>query len=68
MNSCSCGSWVDAQNACTYAPALVTKYQRRISGPLLDHIDTAQRIEFLRVDYEQLSGDRSSESQDKGQI
>ena len=40
--------------------ALVTKYQKRISGPLLDRIDT--HIEVPRVDYEKLSGDRMGET------
>jgi magnesium chelatase family protein len=35
---------------------MVTKYQKRISGPLLDRIDI--HIEVPRVDYEKLSGDR----------
>jgi len=38
----------------------VTKYQKRISGPLLDRIDI--HIEVPRVDYEKLSGDRLGES------
>jgi magnesium chelatase family protein len=37
----------------------VTKYQKRISGPLLDRIDI--HIEVPRVDYEKLSGDRMGE-------
>jgi magnesium chelatase family protein len=37
----------------------VTKYQKRISGPLLDRIDI--HIEVPRVDYEKLSGDRIGE-------
>jgi magnesium chelatase family protein len=40
--------------------ALVTKYQKRISGLLVDRIDI--RIEVPRVDYEKLSGDRVGES------
>jgi len=40
----------------TCAPAVVTKYQKRISGPILDRIDI--HIEVPRVDYEKLSGDR----------
>jgi magnesium chelatase family protein len=40
---------------------MVTKYQKRISGPMLDHVDI--RIEVLRVDYEKLSGDRMGEIQ-----
>jgi len=42
------------------APAVVTKYQIRISGPLLDRIDI--HVEVPRVDYEKLSGDRVDES------
>jgi magnesium chelatase family protein len=40
MNPCPCGYYGDSQ-VCTCF-ALVTKYQKRISGPLLDRIDTAQ--------------------------
>ena len=39
---------------------MITKYQKRISGPLLDRIDI--HIEVPRVDYEKLSGDRVGES------
>src|SRR5512138_119784 len=42
MNPCPCGFYGDSQKPCTCAHALVTKYQKRISGPLLDRIDTAQ--------------------------
>jgi magnesium chelatase family protein len=38
----------------------VTKYQKRISGPLLDRIDI--HIEVPSVDYEKLSGDRLGET------
>jgi magnesium chelatase family protein len=38
----------------------MTKYQKRISGPLLDRIDI--HIEVPRVDYEKLSTDRIGES------
>jgi len=41
---------------------VVTKYQKHISGPLLDRIDTARRIEVPRVDYEKLSGNRMCET------
>jgi len=32
---CPCGFYGDSQKPCTCAHALVTKYQKRISGPLL---------------------------------
>ena len=38
----------------------MTKYQKRIPGPMLDRIDI--HIEVPRVDYEKLSGDRMGES------
>jgi magnesium chelatase family protein len=60
MNPCPCGYYGDSQKPCTCAPAMVTKYQKRISGPLLDRIDI--HIEVPRVDYEKLSIDRISES------
>jgi len=57
---CPCGYYGDSLKPCTCAPAMVTKYQKRISGPLLDRIDI--HIEVPRVDYEKLSGNRVSES------
>jgi magnesium chelatase family protein len=51
-----CGNFSDPQKACGLAPAVVTKYQKQISDPLLDRIDI--HIEVPRVDYEKLSGDR----------
>jgi magnesium chelatase family protein len=59
---CPCGYFGDSIKPCTCAPALVTKYQKRISGPLLDRMDI--HIEVPRVDYEKLSGDRVGESSD----
>ena len=60
MNPCPCGYFSDTQKPCTRAPAVVTKYQKRVSGPLLDRIDI--HIEVPRVDYERLSGDRLGET------
>ena len=57
---CPCGYYGDTQKPCTCAQAVVTKYQKRISGPMLDRIDI--HIEVPRVDYEKLSGDRMGES------
>jgi magnesium chelatase family protein len=39
MNPCPCGYYGDPVKACTCASSTVTKYQKRISGPLLDRID-----------------------------
>ena len=60
MNPCPCGYFQDALKQCTCSNSTVTKYQKRISGPLLDRIDI--HIEVPRVDYEKLSSDRLGES------
>ncbi len=53
MNPCPCGSAGDSVRACTCAPAMVTRYQKRISGPMLDRIDI--HIEVPRVEYAKLA-------------
>ena len=60
MNPCRCGNFGDPQKACGCALAVATKYQKRISGPLLDRRDI--HIEVPCVDYEKLSGDRLGET------
>jgi magnesium chelatase family protein len=60
MNPCLCGYFGDPVKPCTCAPAVVTKYQKRISGPIIDRIDI--HVEVPRVDYEKLSNDRVGES------
>ena len=39
MNPCPCGYYNDATHECRCTQAQILKYQRRISGPLLDRID-----------------------------
>ncbi len=63
MNPCPCGYYGDMVKACTCAPSTVTKYQKRISGPLLDRIDI--HVEVPRVEYQKLSDDRLGESSDR---
>ena len=57
---CPCGYCQSTTKPCTCATATVTKYQKRISGPLLDRIDI--HIEVPSVDYEKLSGGRLGET------
>lgn len=59
MNPCPCGYYGDSQKPCTCAPSTVTKYQKRISGPMLDRIDI--HIDVPRVNYDKLSSDRLGE-------
>ncbi|MBC7812318.1 MAG: ATP-binding protein [Burkholderiales bacterium] len=46
--------------ACTCTPTMITRYQGRISGPLLDRIDL--HVDVPRVEYDKLMGDERSES------
>ena len=62
MNPCPCGYYGDPVKPCTCSQALITTYQKRISGPLLDRIDI--HIQVPRVDYEKLSDERYGESSD----
>jgi magnesium chelatase family protein len=59
MNPCPCGYYGDPVKACTCSQGTVTKYQKRISGPLLDRIDI--HIEVPRVEYDKLSDRRLGE-------
>ncbi|KAF0106380.1 MAG: magnesium chelatase family protein [Anaerolineaceae bacterium] len=60
MNPCPCGYYGDPLKPCTCSSMVVTKYQKRISGPLLDRIDI--HAEVPRVEYEKLSDARMGES------
>jgi len=53
MNPCPCGYFGDAAKECTCSNSTVSRYQKRISGPLLDRIDIF--VEVPRVDYEKLA-------------
>ncbi len=59
MNPCYCGYYGDSQRQCTCSPSMVNKYQKRISGPLLDRIDIF--VEVPRVEYEKLTADAAGE-------
>jgi len=53
QNPCPCGWYGDPERTCTCSPTLVSRYQRRVSGPLLDRIDI--HVEAPRVKYDKLS-------------
>ena len=62
MNPCPCGFYGDPTKECSCSESTVSRYQKRISGPLLDRIDIF--VDVPRVDYEKLAGDASSETSD----
>ena len=59
MNPCPCGYYGDPLKPCTCSNTAITRYQKRISGPLLDRIDI--HIEVPRVEYDKLSDRRLGE-------
>jgi magnesium chelatase family protein len=60
QNPCPCGYLGDKLRACTCTPAMIARYQSRVSGPLMDRIDL--HVEVPRVDYDKLLGDERAES------
>ena len=59
LNPCPCGYYGDPERECTCSNQMVQRYQKRISGPMLDRIDI--HVEVPRVDYDKLSSDRLGE-------
>src|SRR5712692_4503498 len=60
MNPCPCGFWGDPVKECSCSAMAIARYQKRISGPLLDRIDI--HVEVPRVDYEKLADKRNVEN------
>lgn len=60
MNPCPCGNATDPEKACSCSPASIIKYQRKISGPIMDRIDL--HVEVPRIKFEKLSEDNRSEA------
>ncbi len=59
MNPCPCGYYGDPVKQCTCTSSMVSRYQKRISGPMLDRIDIF--VEVPRIEYEKLADDRLGE-------
>jgi magnesium chelatase family protein len=59
MNPCPCGYFGDPVKECTCNLSIVSRYQKRLSGPLLDRIDI--HIDVPRVEYDKLTDDRLGE-------
>lgn len=63
MNPCPCGYLNDPDHDCTCSPSQIIKYQKKISGPLLDRIDLY--IEVPRIKFDKLSSEELSESSEE---
>lgn len=54
FNPCPCGFAGDPERECVCPPPLIARYQRRLSGPLMDRIDLF--VDVPRVPFEKLAG------------
>ena len=57
MNPCPCGNYGSKQKECVCKPSDLARYQRKLSGPIMDRIDIWMNVD--NIDYKKLS--------DKGQ-
>src|SRR5712692_9377595 len=62
MNPCPCGYYGDPTKHCSCSESAVTRYQHRISAPLLDRIDIF--VDVPRVDYDKLADGSVTEGSD----
>jgi magnesium chelatase family protein len=50
MNPCPCGYYGSTEHSCTCSAYEVIKYQKKVSGPLLDRIDLQVKVGGVKVD------------------
>jgi len=62
MNPCPCGFFSDPGRECTCSQSAILRYQKRLSGPLIDRIDL--HVEVPHVEYEKLTGTGQPERSD----
>jgi len=63
MNPCPCGYYGDPFKECKCSPGEISRYHKRLSGPLLDRIDIF--IDVPHIDYEKLTEDKLTETSEK---
>jgi len=59
QNPCPCGYLSDPEKHCVCTPTQIMRYQKKVSGPILDRIDI--HIEVPRIKYSKLSSDQIAE-------
>lgn len=60
QNPCPCGYLGDPVKSCICTPSQISRYQKRVSGPILDRIDL--HLNIPAVKYEKMTDEKSSES------
>jgi magnesium chelatase family protein len=62
MNPCPCGNRGAKHKVCRCSPSDIARYERKLSGPMLDRIDihlTVEHIEYEKLSEKAESGERS---------
>lgn len=54
MNPCPCGNFGNSRRDCICSPGEISRYKKKVSGPILDRIDL--HIETPAVEYDKLEG------------
>ncbi len=65
MNPCPCGNFGSKTKNCICRPTDLLRYQRKISGPIIDRID--MWVEVSQIDYDKLS-DKNITKKETGEI
>lgn len=60
QNPCPCGFSGDPEKVCVCSPGQLIRYQKKISGPLIDRIDL--HVEVPRLSFEKIEEDRELEN------
>ncbi len=66
MNPCPCGFHTHPSKECTCSPSTVARYQKRISGPLLDRVDVF--VEVPPVEYAKLVEEEPAEDSSRPRL
>jgi magnesium chelatase family protein len=59
QNPCPCGFSGDPERTCVCTPTQLLRYQKKVSGPLLDRIDL--HVEVPRLSFEKIEDERDQE-------
>lgn len=63
QNPCPCGYSTDHEKRCICTPTQIIKYQKKVSGPMLDRIDL--HVEVPRLKYEKFADGQTGEKSEK---
>ncbi|MBI2009576.1 MAG: YifB family Mg chelatase-like AAA ATPase [Candidatus Chisholmbacteria bacterium] len=69
-NPCPCGYYGSKKKPCTCLPSAIDRYQKKISGPIIDRIDihvTVPEVELAKLTNPKLSGEPSVKIQKRVQ-